>query len=80
MYRTVVFDALEGTRDGCVLREQTHRRPILPGPAPPSRPALRRPTRTARGVSGFWVRQVTTSMWFPILCVIVLYCVLIACA
>ena len=28
------------------------------GPAPPSRPAVRRPTRPARGVSGFWIRPV----------------------
>ena len=38
MFRTVVFDALEGTRDGCVLREQTCRRPILPGPPRPDAP------------------------------------------
>ena len=36
MFKTVVFDALEGTRDGCVLREQTCRRPILPGPPRPA--------------------------------------------
>ena len=28
------------------------------GPAPPSRPAVRRPTRPARGVSAFWIRQI----------------------
>ena len=38
-FRTRVFDALEGTRDGCVLREQTRRRPILPGPPRPAAPA-----------------------------------------
>ena len=38
LFRTVVFDALEGTRDGCVLREQTRRRPILPGPPRPAAP------------------------------------------
>ena len=38
MFRTVVFDALEGTRDGCVLREQTCRRLTLPGPPRPAAP------------------------------------------
>ena len=28
------------------------------GPAPPSRPAVRRPTRPARGMSGLWIQQV----------------------
>ena len=55
MFRTIVFDALEDTRDGCVLR----RNPSASHPAGPavaSRPAARRPTRPARGVSGFWIR------------------------
>ena len=38
MFRTVVFDALEGTRDGCVLREQTRRRLTLLGPPRPAAP------------------------------------------
>ena len=38
LFRTVVFDALEGTRDGFVLREQIRRRPILPGPPRPAAP------------------------------------------
>ena len=38
MFRTIVFDALEGTRDGCVLRQQTRRRPTLPGPPRPAAP------------------------------------------
>ena len=41
--RTVVLDALEGKRDGRFLGEPTRRRPVLPRPAPPSRPAVRRP-------------------------------------
>ena len=61
LFRTVVFDALEGSRDGCVLREETRRRLILPGP-PRSHPAVRRPTRPARGGSGFWLRQVLQVM------------------
>ena len=38
MFRTVVFDVLEDTRDGCVLRRETRRRPILPGPPCPAAP------------------------------------------
>ena len=41
----------------CLLRDQTRRRHPA-GPAPPSRPAVRHPTRPARGVSGFWLRQI----------------------
>ena len=33
-FRTIVFDALGGKRDECVLGEPTRRRPVLPGPAP----------------------------------------------
>ena len=40
-FRTVACDALEGTGDGCPRGEPTHRRPVLPGPAPPRRPAVR---------------------------------------
>ena len=42
-FRTGVFDALGGTRDGCLLGEPIRRRPVLPGPA---RPAMRRPDPT----------------------------------
>ena len=42
-FRTVVFDALGGERVGCVLGKPTRRRLVLPGPAPPRRPALRCP-------------------------------------
>ena len=45
-FRTGVFDALEGTRDGCLLGEPICRRPILLGPAPPRRPSVRRPVPT----------------------------------
>ena len=38
VFRTVVFDALEDTRDGCVLRGETRRRSILPGPPCPAAP------------------------------------------
>ena len=33
----------EAKRDGCVLGKPTRRRPVLPGPAPFRRPALRHP-------------------------------------
>ena len=38
MFRAVVFDALEDTSDGGVLRGETRRRPILPGPPCPAAP------------------------------------------
>ena len=40
-FRTGVFDALEGTRVGCLLGESIRRRFVLLGPAPPRRPAVR---------------------------------------
>ena len=42
-----VQDSLEGSMDGCLLSETTRRRPVLPVPAPPRHPAVRRsaPTR-----------------------------------
>ena len=43
MFKTVVSDALGGKRVNCVLGKQTRRRPVLPSPAPPRRPTLRRP-------------------------------------
>ena len=49
-FRTVVFDALEaleGKGDGCLLGEPARRRPVLPGPAPPCRPAVRCPAPTS---------------------------------
>ena len=45
-FRTVVYDALEGKRDGRLLGEPTCRRPVLPRPVPPRRPAVRRPAPT----------------------------------
>ena len=41
-----MFNALEGTRDGCLLGEPFRRRPDLPGPARPRRPAVRSPDPT----------------------------------
>ena len=40
-FRRLVFDALGGTRDACLLGELFCRRPVLPGPAPPPRRAPR---------------------------------------
>ena len=59
-FRTAIFDALEGKRDGCLLGEQTRRRPVLPRPAQPRLAATpcAAPPRRARGMSGFWIRQV----------------------
>ena len=37
-----MYDALEGTGNGCFLDEPICRRPVLAGP-PPRRPAVRRP-------------------------------------
>ena len=37
-----VLDSLEGKREGCFLAGSTQRRPALPSPAPPRRPAVRR--------------------------------------
>ena len=45
-FRTVVYDALGWGRVGCLLGEPIRRRPVLPGPAPPRRPAVRRPDPT----------------------------------
>ena len=42
-FRTVVDDAPEGNRDGCLLGEPTRRRPVLPRTAPPLRRAPPRP-------------------------------------
>ena len=41
-----MFDALEGTGDACPLGEPVRRRPVLPDPALPRRPAVRRPDPT----------------------------------
>ena len=40
-FRRRVFDALEGTRDSCLLGEQFCWHPVLPDPAPPPRRAPR---------------------------------------
>ena len=44
LFGTVIFDALEGARDGYFLREQTCRRPTLPSPPrPDASPCAARP-------------------------------------
>ena len=53
--------ASSGGKRGCFpLGEQSRRRPVLPVAARPRRPAVSRPIPTARGLSGFWTRQVCT--------------------
>ena len=59
--RDSVLDSLESKREGCFQVGSTQRRLVLPSPAPPRRPAAPpcvAPTRPARDVSGFWIRQV----------------------
>ena len=41
-----VLDSLKGKREGCLRAGSTQRRPVLPSPAPPRRPAVRRPDPT----------------------------------
>ena len=45
-FKSDLFDALGGTRDGCLLGEPIRRRPVLPGPAPPRPANVRRPDPT----------------------------------
>ena len=55
-----VLDSLEGKREGCLRAESTQRHPVLPSPAPPRRPAVRRPDPT-----GPWcVRVLDSTMMF----------------
>ena len=54
-FTTVVFGTLVDTRDGCLLGEPNRRRPFRPGPAWRRCRAVPCP---ARGMSGFWTRQV----------------------
>ena len=57
--RTVVHDvSRKGKRDGCLLGEPTRRRPVLPRPVSLRHVAVRRPSRPALGMFGFWIRQV----------------------
>ena len=56
--RTGVFDALEVTRVACLLGEPIRRRPVLPGPASPCRPAVRCLDSAPCSMFGFWIRQV----------------------
>ena len=57
-FRRCVHDALEGTRDAYLLGRLLFRRPVLTDAAPPPPCA---PTRPARGMFGFWTRQVCTN-------------------
>ena len=65
-FRTVVLDAMGRKRDGCILGDRTHRHPALPCPAPPAAPPCAAPSRPARGMSGFWVRQIMFFFYFGI--------------
>ena len=61
-FRRVVQDSClqcPGWNGGRLLLARTDLSASHPaGLAPPRRPAVRRPTQPARGVSGFWVRQI----------------------
>ena len=56
--RLCVLDTLEGNRQGCPLAGSSRRHSVLPSPAPLAAPPCAAPTRPARSVSGFWIRQV----------------------
>ena len=43
-----LLDSLEGKREGCLRAGSTRRRPVLPSPAQPRRPAVRRPEPTGQ--------------------------------
>ena len=47
-----VLDSLGGKREGCPRAGSTQRRPVLPSPAPPRRPAVRRPDPTGTRQGG----------------------------
>ena len=51
-----VLDTLEGEREGCLLAGSTQRHPVVP--LRPAALLCAAPTRPARGVSVFWIRQV----------------------
>ena len=55
----IFLDSLEGKREGCLRAGSTQRRPVLPSPAPPRRPAVRRPDPT-----GPWFVRVLGSTTF----------------
>ena len=57
-FKPIVFDGLGGKRDGCFLGEPTCRRPVLLRPAPHCHLPCTGPPRPARGMSGFWIRQI----------------------
>ena len=60
-FRRRVFDALEGSGDPCLLGKQFCWYPVLPDPRPATPPCA--PTRPARGMSGFWTRQVMNDVF-----------------
>ena len=64
-FRGVVQDIClrcPGGQEGRLCPARTNPSAFHPaGPALPGRPAVRRPTRPARGVSGIWIRQVAHS-------------------
>ena len=62
-FKTVVYDAPGGTRDGFLLGEPTRLRPVLPHRCPAAPPCAA-PPRPARGMSGFWIRQVASEQMF----------------
>ena len=66
-FRTVVLGALEGKRVGRFLGEPTRRRPVLTPPPPCHTvlPCAALP-RPARGMSGFWIRQVLPCFIFHV--------------
>ena len=67
--KTVFYDAPEGKRLDFFLVEPTRRRPVLPGLAPPRRPAVCRPAQTCP----WYVRglDLTSKRWqkSPVLCI-----------
>ena len=62
-----MYDSLESARDICLLGNHIRRRHVLPGSVAPPCAA---PTRLARDMFGFWIREVLRSKlpaWFPTL-------------
>ena len=56
-FKTVVFDALKGKRDGRLLSEPIRRRSVLLRLFSPSRPSCAVPPLLARDMFGFGIRQ-----------------------
>ena len=57
-FKTGAYDALERTRDGCLLGESIRHRPVLLGPASTRHPAVRCPDPTRPWYVRVWIRQV----------------------